>query len=283
MIWIFDYLNYRKFLNDFYKNKKLLKSTYSFQVLSDAAGFKDKSCIYSVVRGTRNLSKSALFKVSKALKLNKKEHEYFENLVHFNQAKSPEEQKYFYDRMMAVKNDGKRSVNAHVLRKDQYEYYSKWHHAVIRSLIEMYGFDGDFKKLAKRISPPILPKQAKKSVALLERLELIGRDTRGRYYAGNKTITSGQDPLGPAVLNFNLEAMKLADKAARRLPRTERQVTGLTLGISKKTYEAVCGEILDFQDRLLKMAEEDQAADSVYQLNFQFFPLTRNSNSGSIS
>ena len=39
--------------------------------------------------------------------------------------------------------------------RDQYEFYSKWYHSAIRSLIDMYPFKDDYSWLAKNVYPPI--------------------------------------------------------------------------------------------------------------------------------
>jgi uncharacterized protein (TIGR02147 family) len=69
--------------------------------------------------------------------------------------------------------------------------------------------------------------------------------------------------------------MRLAGRALVELPPDKRHVTGLTLGISRKAYARICEDIFALQEKILKTAEEDEGSDSVYQLNFQFFPLSK--------
>jgi uncharacterized protein (TIGR02147 family) len=43
----------------------------------------------------------------------------------------------------------------------QYEVFSHWRHLVIRSLIGMFGFSGDYESLAKQVQPKVTPDEAK--------------------------------------------------------------------------------------------------------------------------
>jgi uncharacterized protein (TIGR02147 family) len=69
--------------------------------------------------------------------------------------------------------------------------------------------------------------------------------------------------------------MRLAQQALAELPSDKRHMTGLTLGISRKAYLRICEDIYALQEKILRTAENDEGSDSVYQLNFHFFPLSR--------
>jgi uncharacterized protein (TIGR02147 family) len=278
MLSIFDYTNYREYLADYYKDKKSDNPNYSYQVFTDRAGFKNKSFIFDVIKGNKNLSKTSIFKISQAMNHNRYEAEYFENMAAFNQARTLKERNHFFKRMGQIKRYGRGAGKKSILRKDQYEFYSKWYHVAIRSLIDMYEFKDDYKWLARQVSPLIKPKQAKESVALLERLGLISRKTNGTYKISNKTVTTGPEILSLAVQNFHVETMKMAAGAVNELPKNVRNITGLTLGISMDTYENICEEIEEFRSKILKLAERDNKADTVFRLNFHVFPMSKIEN-----
>ena len=165
--------------------------------------------------------------------------------------------------------------NARRLRKDQYEFYSNWYHVVIRSLIDLYPDISDYSKLAAMVHPPIRPKQAQKSVELLERLGLIEKKKDGGYKVSSKILTTGNEIQSLAVSHFHLECMELAAKALKELPKDRRNISGLTLGISPKACSQICEVIQSCQEKILDIAEKDSESDMVYQLNFQLFPVSR--------
>jgi uncharacterized protein (TIGR02147 family) len=138
----------------------------------------------------------------------------------------------------------------------------------------MYGFNGDYKKLARMVNPPITVPQAKHSVQLLEKLGLIKKGKDNDFTIAENGLTTGTDVMNVAFQNFHLDCADLAKRAIAVYPLSMRDMTGLTLGISRESYERIRKEIRIFQDAVMDIANADQASDRVYQLNFHFFPLS---------
>jgi uncharacterized protein (TIGR02147 family) len=275
MLNVFDYTDYRKYLADWYNEKKTSNRAFSYNAFAQKAGFKNKGFFHTVIYDKRNLSKPSAIKICRAIGLTKTETEYFENLVFFNQAVDLRERNYFYEKMNAVRSPQKAASLARQIRSDQYEFYSKWYHGAVRSIVDMYDFKGDFKWLAKMVMPPLSVKQARQSVRLLETLEMITKRSNGTYAVTDKSVTTGKEVAGLAVQNLHMECAELARKAIQEVPRTKRSVTGLTLGISHKSYEQICMEIQEFQEKIMDIANRDAEADRVYQFNFHLFPISK--------
>jgi uncharacterized protein (TIGR02147 family) len=272
---VFEYTDYRKYLADWYNEKKTLNQAFSYNSFAQKAGFKNKGFFHTVIYDKRNLSKPSVVKICQAIGLTKSETDYFENLVFFNQAVDLKERNYFYEKMNAVRSPHKTASKARQIRSDQYEFYSKWYYSAVRAIVDMYAFRGDYKWLAQMVTPHISIKQAKQSVQLLEKLGMVAKYGSGIYKVIEKSITTGKEVVGLAVQNFHMECAELAQKAIQELPRTRRNVTGLTLGISNKSYEQICGEIQEFQEKIMDIANNDKDADRVYQFNFHLFPISK--------
>ncbi len=283
MINVFDYSDFRKYLVDYYEDKKKDNHRFSYQIIANKAGIKNRGFIYNIIKGKKVLSKSNIFKISQALGLNRYEAEYFENCVAFTQAGDIVERKYLFEKMSKVKNMGKATSEAQLLRRDQYEFYSNWYHVMIRSIIGMYGFKGDYKRLSKMLNPPITVTQAKHSVQLLEKLSLIRKGGNGAYRISEAGLTTGKDIMSIAFQNFHIACTDLAKRAFTAFPLSMRNMTGLTLGISRKSYVKICEEIHHFQTAIMEIANADEEADQVYQLNFHFFPTSDKSSERNIS
>jgi uncharacterized protein (TIGR02147 family) len=272
---IFEYTDYKKFLADYYEKAKERNPGFSYQVFSQKAGIKSRGFLYNAVHGKRTLSKSHVFGLSQALNLNKSETAYLENLVAFNQAKSLKERNYFYERLSSIRPGKKHGWKPQIVRNDQFEFYSKWYHSVIRSLIDLHGFAGDYEKLARNVYPRIKPLQAKKSVELLLRLGLVRKRPNGSYAVTDKSIATPKEVAGLAVMNFHRDAGRLAMAALNDVHKDRRNFSAMTLGISHETYKEICNDILALRRAIQQKAEADNSADAVYQLNFQFFPVSR--------
>ena len=165
---IFEYLDYREFLKDYYNAKKEANPAFSLRVFSDKIGFKAKDFISRVMNGDKNLSSQSIPKVASGLRLGKHEAEFFVALVKFNQAETTDERNAAFEQMQAVLKVVRFAEKQHLLGHAQYMVYSDWRHLTIRSLIGMFGFDGNYEALAKQVRPNITVEQAKQSVKLLE-------------------------------------------------------------------------------------------------------------------
>ncbi|MGA2508190.1 MAG: TIGR02147 family protein [Chitinispirillaceae bacterium] len=274
MLNVFSYTDYRKYLLDYYQEKKKDNQTFSYNSFSIKAGFRNKGFLHTVLHGSRNLSKSSIVKIVTAIGLKKSEAEYFENLVFFNQAIDLIERTYFCEKLNSVRTPSRSVTVVQQTRRDQYEFYSRWYHSAIRSLIDMYPFKNDYLWLAKNVFPAITPKQAKRSVELLAKLGLIEKKKDGVYALTSKNITTGNEITAVAALQFHKESAHLVEHALDTLPRDKRNVTGLTLGISENMYNKICDEITAFRTRIVNMVQDDVGTDRTYQLNFHFFPIT---------
>ncbi len=277
MINVFDYSDFRKYLADYYEDKKKDNPRYSYQVIANKAGIKNKGFIYNIIRGKKALLKSNIGKISHALGHTRYEAEYFETLIAFGQARDAAGGRYLFEKMSAMKNPGKAKSASQVLRKNQYEFYSKWHHVMVRLIIGMYEFTGDYAWLSKMLDPPITVPQAKHSVQLLEKLGLIGKDGKGVYRISDLNITTGKDVTNIAFQNFHMACTDLAKRALTRFPLDIRNMTGLSLGVSDDGYKKICEEIQKFQTKIIEISNADPQADRSYQLNFHFFPTSKSS------
>lgn len=267
---IYEYMDYRDFLRDFYTSKKCEHSFYSYRLFSQKAGFKSPNFLKLVIDGKRNLTKESVFKFSRAIGLNRGEAEYFENMVFLNQSRSLEEKNAYLSRLMKfrVKTDPKK------IEESEYEYYSRWYNPVIRELVTAVDFRDDYRRLATSVVPAITPAEAQKSVELLLRLQFIIRCEDGTYRKTASVLSTGPQVRSLAIANYHKSMMKLGSESLERFPSPKRNISSLTLSVSETTYESVVARIEQFRKELLDLSESDCDPQKVVQLNLQLFPLT---------
>ena len=270
---IFEYLDYREFLRDYYNARKEANPAFSLRVFSDKIGFKAKDFISRVMNGDKNLSNQSIPKVASGLRLGKHETEFFIALVKFNQAETTDERNAAFEEMQAALKVVRFSEKQHILGHAQYMVYSHWRHLTIRSLIGMFGFDGDYEALAKQVHPHITADEAKKSVKLLEECRLIQKNDDGKYVLTENAITTGDRTSKMALRGFHQHCLKLAADSIDRDPPGSRHISGLTLGISQEGYERIVERINAFRKEIALIAEEDKDSDKVFQLQFALFPV----------
>jgi uncharacterized protein (TIGR02147 family) len=117
-------------------------------------------------------------------------------------------------------------------------------------------------------------------VQILEKLNLIKKDKKGYYHRCDPVVTTGYPQEDKRVnllniINFQKSMLTMADEAYDRNVIKKIDMSTLTLSISEETYQAMKEEIGSFRRKLLGMAEKDRNPDRIYQLNYQFFPLSK--------
>jgi uncharacterized protein (TIGR02147 family) len=274
-ISVFNYSDYRKYLADYYNFQKKNNSAFSYRFFARQASIGSSGFYKEVMDGKRSLSRSLIHRFSSAIKHNKKEADYFENMVYFTDAASIEERVLYFKKMMASYES-----KAYRLLGNQYEYFSRWYYVVIRELLACIRFKNDYQGLARMVNPPIRPDQAKKAICILEKLNLIQKDKDGFYVRSSPVITTGYPSDDERVhllnvINFQKAMLKMADQAYNRYPLKKMDISTLTLSVSEDTYLAMKDEIASFRKRLLSMAEKEEKPDRIYQLFYSLFPMTK--------
>jgi uncharacterized protein (TIGR02147 family) len=271
---IFEYTSYRLFLKDYYEERKE-KEGFTYRDFSKLAEMNSTSWLLHLIKGTKNLSAGSLLRVAKALKLNKAETEYFELLVPFTQARTNGAKDHYFGRMLGMK----RKLKIARIGEEQYEYYTKWYHPVIRSLITKVdpgagpGGEPDYARLAHCLIPPIPARDAKKSVKLLEKLGLIARGPDGKWIQASAIISTGDEVASLNVINYHRQVSRLAEEAHDLSVRDARDISALTLGVGEAEFKLIKARIQAFRKEMIDIALSADAADRVYQLNLQFFPV----------
>ena len=271
---IYEYLDFRKYLKDYYDYHKKSDYEFSYRIWADRAGFKAKDFILRVIRGGSRLSDESTASLARSMNLSDIEALYFTDMVGYAQAKTFHDREQCYDRLYSRHVRFKQKSETRVMPHDCYEFYSEWYHAAIRSLISSYGFKGDYGWLAENVFPAISEVKARKSVALLEKLGLIKKDASGSYHITDKDLTTDDEVKKGALLRFYNTGMELMKKALEKLPMNKRNISGVTLGISEATYYNVVEKIKKFMQEIIHLAQEDQSPDRVYQVNVHAFPMS---------
>jgi uncharacterized protein (TIGR02147 family) len=266
---VFEYLDYRDYLKDFYEEKKSQKSFFSYRFFGEKIRV-DPSYLAKVLIKERNIANAAVGAIAAYCGLKDREADYFEALVHFVKAKSQKESRFLFEKLLSLK-----TVDAKPLLEHQYSFYQKWYHSAIRSLIEFHDFRGDCRALGQQLSPPIPAREAKASVRLLEKLKLIGKDDDGRYRMTDGAITTGPQWSSLAIGAYQEETIRLSAGSLARHPRSQRDISTITMNINKNDFEEIRERITEFRSSIIKYVSEQPSPDRVVQLNIQLFPLSK--------
>ncbi len=282
---IYDYENYVRFLNDWFKEEKSKNKKFSHQFFAQTAGFKSRSFMANILNGSRALNPKYIFKVAMGLKLQSKETKYFEALVYYKESKDLKEKDFHFK--LAQKLKPRTKINK--IKSMQQEYFQKWYYPVLRELLTYFDYKDDYKLLGQQLTPSITETEAKKAVRLLLELELIRKkvvqkkdasivhNKKNVFYEQTDNVVFGDDDdysEAMAIRNFQEVTIELAKTALRETPRSETNFLTYTFSTNKEGVKEVNEIINEFQDKLITVVGEHKKLDSTLQLNIQFFPLT---------
>jgi uncharacterized protein (TIGR02147 family) len=268
MASIFDYLDYREFLRDYYKEKKKESPFFSYRFIGKRVGM-DSSYIIKVLQGSLHIATGKIAKFIELLSLGETEADYFEALVHFCRAKTERQRKLYFDKLFSMSTIKSLRLDAH-----QYEFFQKWFYSAVWSIINCKPFDGDFRRLAQRCLPAITVWDAKRAVRLLERLGLIAKKEDGCYHTTDLNLTTGHKWHSYAIEGFQREIIGLAAQAIGRSAKEERDLSTVTLSVANGALPEIQEHIRQFRSSLIKLVNSHGGTDRVYQLNVQLFPIS---------
>lgn len=267
---IYQYSDYRKYLKELLEERKRENKLFSHRAVLQKMGVSSTGFLANVLSGRKNLTPDQVQKLSQILKLKAGESRYFECLVLFTQARSLEERNAHMKRMVANQR-----VETRALTKKQLNLFSKWHYVVLREMLYFHRLKDDFRAAGRLLVPPVSSDEIEKAVKELVALDFIEKDADGIYRQKDTAVTTGNEIRSLQVANFQMETMELAKFALDRLPMAERDISCMTVTISKEGFDQVKSEIQAFRKRLSAIALADQNSDQVFQCNIQFFPVTR--------
>jgi uncharacterized protein (TIGR02147 family) len=269
MVNVFNYIDYREFLEDFIAEKKQANAHFSYQVLASQAGFRSKSFIKMVVDGQKNLSDESITQLNRVLKLAEKPFAYFKDLVAFNQAKSIHVRNYCFEKLL----DHQKRGAARLILQNQYDLLSAWYHGTLREIVTKVDFKEDYAFLGSLVKPAISARKARKAIALLLKLGVI-RKTAAGFEQTDSSLTTGDEIRSLAATNFHIQNLNLAGASIDACNSAERDISCIIAGMSQTGFEQVKKEIQAFRKRLMKIIENEKRVERVFHINFQLFPTS---------
>jgi uncharacterized protein (TIGR02147 family) len=266
---VFLYTNYRVYLKDYYDYRKQISAVFSHRFFAAKAGLASPNYLKLVMDGTRNLSTKSLQRFVSGLALNGKRAEYFENLVHFNQAKALDQRNHFYEKLLKVRN----RAGLNLLDEGQFELFTNWRNLVLREMVGLKGFKRHPKWIADQMHGAITAKEAEDSLEKLTRLGLL-RKTANGYRQVDVNISTHDEVRSLLIKNYHRQMLNLAADAMDRLPATQRDISTVTIPIRKADFAKVKEHLQLMRKELLNLAAEADQGEAVVQINLQLFPLT---------
>jgi uncharacterized protein (TIGR02147 family) len=129
-------------------------------------------------------------------------------------------------------------------------------------------------EIARACKPKISAAEVSETLDFLVKANLLKKDKNGNYCQTDKSVSMGSvDAVPVAARDMQRQMGEFAVKALD-LPLSERDMSGITMGLTRRAYERIKKELADCRRRIVAIASEEDETEQVYRLNLQLFPLS---------
>ena len=265
---VMEYLEYREFLRDWYKEGKRRSRTMSYRFLSQKTGI-DASWLVRIFQQEGHLADEVVPAFVKLCEFDARRTEYFKALHRFCKTDSDSERRRCFDDMMRL-----RDMTSRQLRDDEYAYYSHWIPSALRALVGLLRETTDIVHIGQKLIPKVEAKEIKEAIHLLHKLGLVAEDGHGGWNITDRILTTGAEVGSDALRNYQRQVLYLAENSLAEQMPGERDISTLTLTLSCEDLPEIKERISQLRRSLLQLARNAHKADRVFALNVSLFALS---------
>lgn len=262
-----EYEDYRIYMQDYYNERKRV-SSFSWREFTRASGFSSPTYLKLVCEGKTRLSPQGAEKVGTAMNLAGFELEYFKSMVTYCHAKTDQERKIAYEAMLELASNNKIKI----VGGDAFKYFESWVHPVVRELAPIMpgATPGD---IARRCCQRVSAGEVRESLDFMVRVGLL-KKKGDAYEQVDKHLKGASSAVSVALRYMHQEMAHFAEESIIRFASSERNFTGLTMGVSAEDYKKILQELDVCRKKVAQIALNSRGTERVYRLNLQLFPLT---------
>lgn len=270
---IYEYSDYRKFLQDFYELEKSLDPTFSYRVFAAAVNI-DASLLVKILQGKRHISSKSIEAFVQFFRFKEGKAEYFNELVAYGKAKTDEQVRQHFEALQKM-----RPAACRELDDARYRYFQQWYYPMIRSALDVFDYRGEnhAAALGESCIPKLSATQVQNAVDALLQLGLASPRKDGRIVPTDAHIKTKEHWLSASISEYQKSIAELAHRSIAETPKEERDISTLTMALDSSQIQKIRDILAEARKAIVNVANSMPApiCDSVYQLNFQLFPMMK--------
>ncbi|MCL4100594.1 TIGR02147 family protein [Fibrobacter sp. UWH9] len=271
---LFDYDDFRKFLQDYFEEQKKMRAVFSHRFFAAKAGFSSSSYCLNVIRGRFNLTQKSIEKIAKAMEFEPLQKSYFEALVQYNQAHQVDERENAWEQILQIR---KQLEFSHITTREQV-YFSKWYYPIVRELAVSSNWNGDYMTLARLVEPQITTEEAREAIKNLQEMGIIRQvdadNGEVRFEETAQMLDATRIP-PMALRQIRREYMQHAIGAVESKPKQERFAAFTTLAMSESSYDYAVEVLEEARKKIITRAANDPNVERVYEMMLVAFPMSK--------
>ncbi len=267
---IYEYSDFRRFLQDWYDTERTRRGKFSKTEVSRRLGLPNTRNYFSDLLGGKALSETFLERMVALLALPKDEARFFRTLVRFQQCQSPDERDQLLEQLVALNRSPRR-----ILEPERMEYFRHWWHGAIRALLDTGDYGDEPERIARTLTPAITPGQAKASLALLSKLDLIRRDKNRHWRPSDQAVSAPDGFRDELILQLQSEQLDLVRRSLLAKCAPRRLVATNVVSVSQDGFRHILERMEKTRSELRSIVHKDDLpAERVCQIVLALVPLT---------
>lgn len=270
---IYDYSDYRKFLQEFYELEKSMDPSFSYRVFATAVEM-DASLLVKILQGKRHISPKCIESFVQFFRFKEGKAEYFREMIAYGKAKTDEQVRRHFEALQKM-----RPASSRELDEARYRYFQQWYYPMIRSALDVYDYRGaqDAAALGECCIPKLTATQVQGAVDALLQLGLAHTRKDGRVEPTEAHLKTKDHWLSASIGEYQKSIAELARQSIANTPKEKRDISTLTMALDSKQIEKIREILAETRKAIVNVVNgmPSQICDSVYQLNFQLFPMMK--------
>jgi uncharacterized protein (TIGR02147 family) len=264
------HISYRKFLKAVLEKKTSQNPRYSLRAMAAQLDLSP-ALLSTVMSGKKNISPERAHKVTKALKLNKKETDLFHLLLQIETTADEDLKLILLEKLKRAGG----SDQASELGLEHFRIVSDWYHFAILALTDLENFqlsDDQVPAVARALA--ISKVEVEGALVRLVNLEML--ELKNGVYKKTKTNPRVQS-VNPnkALRNYHRQLLEKAIQSLETQTPQEKYVGSETLAIGTDQLESFSKLTEEYFSQVLNLARNSKNKNQVYHLGIQFFRLTQ--------
>jgi uncharacterized protein (TIGR02147 family) len=265
---LFHFTSYSKYLAVELEQRKAQNALYSLRSMSKQIGVSPTT-LSDVLKGKKKLSEKTAIEVSKKLKLNSKEIEYFQALVHYENSNDKNLKRMLENQLMVL-NPLLRKKSE--VQDQHYIILSEWHHIALIELTYLFPKKLNADIASQQLNISII--QAESALDLLEKLSFIEKNNNS-YIKTGQQFTFNSEFANQALRHYHKTMLVKAQTAIVEQTNNEKFVGSETFSLAIEDLSKAKDIIENCFQQLLQLSEKPSKKSHVYYTGIQMFQLNR--------
>jgi len=272
---LFSYETAHELLAAAYKSKLSVNPTFSMRAWARKLGLASNATLSLMLSGKRSIPRKYIPIFVSELGLSSQEAIYFESLVELQKARGSRARSFYLERAQILRPKNAPSfVELESLRTLSHPL-----HMALLEMCELRNFSPDSKTIRKRLREPVSVRDIEDMIERLIGLGLLKESKTGQLQKTHKAISTRPDVVDAGSREYHRKVAMLAAVAIDEQALDEREFNGYAINVQRSALPKAKKLIRRFIEEFSGEVEADPGdGEETYQLNLQFFSLTKNQN-----